>query len=157
MQKKPLSILLADNDIDDCNFFKKAVKDLTPSAKLDVVHNGENLMKHLNANLRNLPDILFLELIMPRKNGFECLSEINSDEVMKQIFVVICSDSYSHDPYYHRKLLSRLYKFGANHFIHKSGDYDKLKLEIFQALCKVSDNVLMKEPCKNLQIKIANP
>jgi DNA-binding NarL/FixJ family response regulator len=99
---------------------------------------------------------LFLDLIMPRKNGFECLSEINKNEAMKEIFVVICSDSYPNDPYYQRKMLNMLSKCGASLFIHKSGDFDKLKLDICQAINKVTANILQKEPVKNQGIKISN-
>jgi response regulator RpfG family c-di-GMP phosphodiesterase len=156
MDSKQLKILIADDESDECNFFKKTIKRLMPSATFDIVHNGEQLMKYLLLNIECLPDILFLDLIMPRKNGFECLSEINRNDAMKEIFVVICSDSYPHDPYYQRKMLNMLQKCGANLFIHKSADYDKLKHDICLAINKVTDNLLLKEPVKNPQIKILN-
>jgi DNA-binding response OmpR family regulator len=44
--------------------------------KLDVVSDGEELMKYLDDEANSLPDFLFLDLNMPRKNGTECLEEI---------------------------------------------------------------------------------
>ncbi len=71
-----LNLLLADDDTDDCFFFKEALEELPVSAKFTFVNDGVQLMQLLIVNDTSLADALFLDLNMPRKNGFECLSEI---------------------------------------------------------------------------------
>ena len=67
MTLKKINILLADDDHDDCHFFKLALKELSIDSNLTVVHDGEELMKYLNENTDHLPLILFLDINMPRK------------------------------------------------------------------------------------------
>jgi CheY-like chemotaxis protein len=76
MEMNQLNILLADDDTDDCVFFKDAITELSNTTQLTAVHDGDQLMNYLTDNLENLPHVLFLDLNMPRKNGLECLSEI---------------------------------------------------------------------------------
>ena len=68
-QNAPISILLADDDADDRFFFGKALKELPISTELTTVEDGEKLMSYLLKNSEKLPDVLFLDLNMPRKNG----------------------------------------------------------------------------------------
>ena len=81
----PFNILLADDDIDDRFFFSKALKEIPISTNLTTVHDGEELMHYLEKNSKSLPNILFLDLSMPRKTGFECLYEIKDNEKFKDI------------------------------------------------------------------------
>ncbi len=85
IQAKQLNILLADDDTDDCVFFKRALKELAIPISLTTVHDGEQLMDFLANKTNELPHVLFLDLNMPRKNGFECLSEIKSNEKLSQL------------------------------------------------------------------------
>src|ERR1035437_9311690 len=108
MDSKQLNILLADDDTDDCNFFKKALEELSLSTHLTTVHDGEELMSYLSENSEHLPHVLFLDINMPRKNGLECLAEIKQNEKLKDIPVVMFSTSNSWDK------ISELFKTGAN-------------------------------------------
>ena len=74
MSLKHLNLLLADDDIDDCSFFKEVLENLPISTHLTTVHDGEQLIQLLAKETIELPHVLFLDLNMPRKNGFECLS-----------------------------------------------------------------------------------
>lgn len=76
MKTKLFNILLADDDIDDCSFFKEALEKLSLNTIFNVVNDGEKLMFYLQKLTSELPDVLFLDLNMHRKNGFECLNEI---------------------------------------------------------------------------------
>ena len=76
---KPMNILLADDDADDCFFFEKALREIPMATQLTTVNDGERLMDHLSKNMEQLPDVLFLDLNMPRKSGFECLTEITEN------------------------------------------------------------------------------
>jgi CheY-like chemotaxis protein len=59
MNLKQLNILLADDDSDDCIFFKEALGELLLSTHLTIVHDGEQLMNYLSENSEHLPDVLF--------------------------------------------------------------------------------------------------
>ena len=69
MNSKQLHILLADEDIDDCNFFDKALQGLPISSYLTTVRDGDRLMKYPDENSEQLPDVLFPDINMPRKAG----------------------------------------------------------------------------------------
>ena len=106
-------ILLADDDKDDGFFFSRALQTIPISTHLTIVDDGEKLMIYLNKNLKQLPDVLFLDLNMPRKNGSECLIEIKKDEILKELPVVIYSTSL------HENTADLLYKNGAHYYIRK--------------------------------------
>lgn len=128
MKSKQLNILLADDDLDDCNFFKAAVDELLPEAVVKVVNDGNELMNCLASDTGVLPDVLFLDINMPRKNGLECLTEIKQNEKLKEIPVVMFSTSNSWDT------INILFKSGANVYIHKPSDFAQLKQVIHHAL-----------------------
>ena len=131
---KQLNILLADDDTDDCLFFKKALEELQLSTHLITVHDGEQLMNFLSENSEHLPDVLFLDLSMPRKNGFECLSEIKENKKLKDLSVVMFSTSFPQDRNYEENMIKILLKMGAHHYIRKSGDFAQLKQIIHNTL-----------------------
>lgn len=123
----PFNILLADDDIDDRFFFSKALKEIPLLTNLTVVHDGEELMNYLEKNTENLPDILFLDLSMPRKTGFECLYEIKDNENLKDMPVVMFSTSFPSDNTYEQGMIETLKKIGAQDYIRKPGDFTLLK------------------------------
>jgi CheY-like chemotaxis protein len=123
---KPLNILLADDDTDDCIFFKEAVEELLLSTHLTAVNDGEQLMQLLTNETNELPDVLFLDLNMPRKNGFECLSEIKGNQKLYQLPVIIFSTSFE------QEVVNLLYKNGAQYFIRKPSEFSQFKKIIHQ-------------------------
>lgn len=116
----PISILLADDDRDDRFFFAKALKSLPYQSHLSTVENGELLLTYLEKNVRKLPDVLFLDLNMPRKGGAECLTEIKSNPKLQHLPVVIYSTSLYDD------VAEILYKDGAHYYVRKT-DFTELK------------------------------
>ena len=128
MNSNPLNILLADDDTDDCIFFKEAVEELRLPTQLSTLHDGEQLMQHLNNETNELPDVLFLDLNMPRKNGFECLSEIKLNQKLKQLPVIIFSTSFE------QEVVNLLYKNGAQYFIRKPSEFSQFKKIIHQTI-----------------------
>jgi DNA-binding NarL/FixJ family response regulator len=69
----------------------------------------------------NLPDVLFLDLNMPLKNGMECLDEIRRDKKLKDLPVVIFSTSA------HPGTVNRMYESGAHLYIRKPNDFNSLR------------------------------
>lgn len=114
-QNAPLHILLADDDKDDRFFFAKALEGLSIKTKLTTVNNGEKLMTYLDKNSSELPDILFLDLNMPCKNGSECLMEIKANKNIIDFPVIIYSTSLNDE------IADILYRNGAHYYMQKCG------------------------------------
>lgn len=117
--KKKLLILLADDDQDDRFFFEKALKTLATPSTFTTMEDGEKLMTWLLKNTNNIPDVLFLDLNMPRKNGFECLLEIKKHPKLKNLPVIIYSTSL------HEEVATVLHSTGAHYYV-KKPDYAEL-------------------------------
>jgi CheY-like chemotaxis protein len=134
MKQTKLMVLLADDDKDDCLLFKEALNELSLPVELTIVYNGEQLMHLLNRD-EQPHDILFLDLNMPRKNGFDCLGEIRQIEKLNELSVVAISTSYE------AEVVNRLYASGAQHFIRKPNDFSQLKNLIENAITLTSKKI----------------
>jgi CheY-like chemotaxis protein len=119
VKTETLNILLADDDKDDRLFFKMALEALTTPTELKTVIDGEQLMAFLKVN--KLPDVLFLDLNMPRKNGFECLTEIRLNTTLDDLPIIIFSTSFE------QEVVNRLYLNGAKYFILKPAEFSQFK------------------------------
>ena len=137
-------ILLAEDDEDDCFLFKNALEELPLTFHLTIVANGEELMLLLNDINRQLPDVLFLDLNMPRKNGFECLKEIRANETLNHLPVIIFSSAYAPG------VVDQLYKDGAQYYVRKPDDISQYKKVIFHSLHLKHKDSIHKEGNKNL-------
>ncbi|MES2379422.1 MAG: response regulator [Bacteroidota bacterium] len=144
MIAQDISILLADDDRDDCLLFKEALEELPIQTVLTTVHDGEQLMQILTKNTDKLFHILFLDLNMPRKNGFTCLKEIKDNDLLKLLPVIIFSTSYD------EHIADLLYKEGATHYICKPAHFSELKKVIQQVLTLVTENNSLQPSKKNL-------
>jgi CheY-like chemotaxis protein len=125
-----LHILLADDDPDDCALFEDALAELYPSTpvSLTIVHNGEHFIQYLEAEASTLPHAVFLDMNMPRMNGYECLTTIKNHIRFKEVPVIILSTSY--DISKGRELQDT----GASFFICKPADFNELKSIIHTVL-----------------------
>lgn len=130
----PFSVLLADDDIDDCAFFKEALEEFPLTTSFIAVHDGEELMNLLNNSFAALPHVIFLDLNMPRKNGFECLSAIKQHKQLNHLPVVMYSTSQEQDT------VNLLFKNGAQHFIRKPAEFSKFTNIIQQALTLIAND-----------------
>lgn len=143
MNKQIYNLLLADDDEDDCTFFKEALDDLSLPVSLVTVNDGVELMNHLAVAVSDLPDLLFLDLNMPRKNGYECLAEIKKMEQLKNLPVIIFSTSLDSE------IVNTMYDKGALYYIRKPGDFSKLKQVIGNALKVTAENNFKKPEREN--------
>jgi len=84
------NILMVDDDHDDCYIFEEALKELTNNVHFSCLTNSEVLMQHL---AQHKPELIFLDINMPKKNGFECLEEIRSNADYNGITVIMYSNS----------------------------------------------------------------
>jgi CheY-like chemotaxis protein len=139
MDTERINILLADDDKDDCFLFREALSEIPLDTSLETVHDGEQLMNYLYAHADNLPHVLFLDLNMPKKNGFECLTEIKHTNNLKHLPVIMFSTSYPRDMHYEQDIIKVLYNIGAQDYIRKPEDFNKLKQVIHKMLTKITD------------------
>jgi len=116
-----LKLVLADDDTDDCTFFKEALEELSHVTKLEIVHDGVALMRRLIDGLDSLPHVIYLDLNMPLKTGFDCLAEIKKSEMLKHVPVIIFSTSFNPE------VVKCLHERGATFYIRKPGDFSDLK------------------------------
>ena len=93
----PIKILLADDDEDDRELFLDLVNKLGKKIELDNVRNGKELLERLSGKQPQLPDMVFLDLNMPGKDGRQCLKEVRALAGLKNLPVVICSTSNSNE------------------------------------------------------------
>jgi len=126
---KSINIFLADDDNDDCLFFRDALEELAAETQLTIANNGAELMSLLNKTAQ-LPHAIFLDLNMPRKNGFECLKEIRETPRLKDIPVIIFSTSANMDS------INKTYTLGANYYVRKPRTFDMLK-EVIKTILSI--------------------
>ncbi len=127
-------ILLADDDNFDHFFFKEALKEmLVVTHHLTIVKDGEQLMNYLSKKTEHLPDVIFLDLNMPRKNGEECLVAIKRDPKIRHIPVIIFSTSLRQD------IADDVYKKGAHYYLQKC-DFPELAGSIQKVLSFLAEN-----------------
>lgn len=133
MKRGICNVLLADDDEDDRLLFAEAVAELPVKIKLTTVNDGEALMQLLAQAGDQFPCVIFVDLNMPRKNGFECLKEIKQHERFKALSVVVYSTSYQ------AEIIDELRKQGAQYFLRKPSEFEQLKKAIYTALTQIEN------------------
>ncbi len=129
-----IHVLLADDDIDDCDFFKEALDEIDCPVTLTRVSNGVELMVFLMKDQEIHPDLIFLDLNMPKKSGIECLLEIKAMEEFIHTPIIVYSTSLD------GSIVNYLYDLGAYQYIQKPGDFTKLKIVIEKAIFRIIGN-----------------
>lgn len=119
-------ILIAEDDVDDIDFFKEAVKDNCPSIELTIAEDGKKLIALLDKIAT--PDIIVLDLNMPFVNGRECLKAIRKNNRFNDVPVVVYSTSSNPNDVEH------CLKNGANHYVVKPGTYKGIS-NLVRKLC----------------------
>lgn len=116
-----IKIVLLDDDIDEQVFFEDALIGLSIPYEFQYFNNSMDLLDYLNSELVQLPDILFLDLNMPKLNGFETLKILRETKKLKNLPVAVYSNSFRE-----KDLLDSL-GLGANAYILKPGSHTELK------------------------------
>lgn len=123
------SIYLADDDEDDRMLFIEAVLEIDRSINVTEAKDGQQLMDILKLHSPNFPEIIFLDINMPGKGGFECLQEIrNSNTNFKNVNIIMLSTSSS------SLSISRAFELGASFYAVKPSTFDGLKALIKKTL-----------------------
>ena len=121
MISNPFHILLVDDNPTDLMIMREAFKDISVEVVLHSSSNGEEAMKFLRRAgefaKAPRPDLIILDLNMPRKNGHEVLSEIKRDPLLLRIPVIILTTSQAEED------VSRAYAAHANCYVRKPVDF----------------------------------
>jgi len=120
-------ILIADDDPDDRLMIKDAFNEHKNPPELLFVEDGEELMRYLTRKDKYaenedypFPQVVILDLNMPRMDGRQALREIKSDPKLKHIPVVVLSTSNVIED------IVKCYEDGSNSFLTKPPTYDEL-------------------------------
>jgi CheY-like chemotaxis protein len=125
--KKPVVILMADDDAEDRMLAKEALQECRLANELRFVEDGEQLLDYLHRKgdfadpaSSPKPGLILLDLKMPRKSGLEALAEIKQDSELRQIPVVVLTTSRAEEDIY------RSYDLGVNSFVSKPVSFQGL-------------------------------
>ena len=130
MQKESLVLLMADDDEDDCQLLELAFRDTEIAGEIFFVGDGRELLEYLqhegeysDPEKAPRPDLILLDLNMPRKDGREALKEIKSNPYLESIPVVILTTSKE------KRDVDYCYRTGACSFVTKPLLYeDSIKM-----------------------------
>ena len=132
--KLSTTVLLADDDPDDRLLIKEALEESRLVVDLRSVEDGEELMDYLHRRGRYVepnasphPDLILLDLKMPRKNGHQALEEIKCTPELRCIPIVVLTTSKAEED------VARAYASGANSFIVKPTSFGSL-IEVMKTL-----------------------
>jgi CheY-like chemotaxis protein len=132
--RESITILLADDDLDDCLLAQEALQESHLFNDLRLVHDGEALLDYLfqrgpysAAGTAPRPGVILLDLNMPRMDGREALGQIKADPALRHIPVVVLTTSQSEEDIY------RSYDLGASSFITKPVSFSGL-VEVMRSL-----------------------
>lgn len=121
---RSVTLLMAEDDKEDQMLLAEAFKEAHLLNTLHVVQDGEELMDFLHHRGRHTdapqPDILLLDLNMPRKDGREALAEIKADPLLRRMPVIVLTTSAAEED------ILRSYDLGVNSYIRKPVTFDKL-------------------------------
>jgi CheY-like chemotaxis protein len=134
-------LLLADDDSDDRAFFCEAIQKVPINVELSVVKDGEELMQWLLKTPDSLPDLLFLDINMPRKNGHECLKEIKQHPTLKSLPVIILSTAAN------PREIELLYTNGAQYYVQKPNEFSQL-VHVIEDVLKMDKEKQRVQPAK---------
>jgi len=132
-QPRSIHILLVDDDEDDRYLTREAFHQHYPATRFSFAEDGEDLLNFLNYQGRyigaehSLPELILLDLNMPRKDGREVLRELKANDQFRHIPIVILTTSDAHDD------IETSYYNGANSFITKPTTFHRLS-EVTKAI-----------------------
>jgi len=125
-----VELLLVEDNEDDAVIIQEVFADMKLATLIKVVRDGEEALAYLQRKGKykgvRMPDIVLLDINMPKKNGFEVLEEIKKDARLRSLPVIILTTSRREED------VVRSYATGACSYIHKLVDLEQFKHLIMQ-------------------------
>jgi CheY-like chemotaxis protein len=113
-RRKRMKILLVDGSEADLYLFQEAFRAVQSAHELAIARDGEGVLQHLHAaEGEHLPELIMLDLNLPKVDGFEVLRAIRADPKLRVIPVIVLSSSSNERQVY------RAYEMGANAYVVK--------------------------------------
>ena len=117
MGRNPANVLLVEDDPDDVLFVERAFARVCADLRLHVVGDGEVALRYLRREGEFAsappPDLVLLDLNMPKVNGYEVLGDVKNDEKLRHIPIIVLSTSSD------REAMMKAYRLHANSYITK--------------------------------------
>jgi CheY-like chemotaxis protein len=155
--KAELNVLLADDNADDVYLFQQAFKRAGANARLLIVADGVEVLAYLKGEgvygdrkAHPFPDVLLLDLNMPRLNGFEVLSWVRNDPQCKRVMVHILTASCDSED------SKRAYDLNVNTFVLKPSRLEEL-VELARAFHAWHRFVVLSPPPENRRPVVFTP
>jgi DNA-binding response OmpR family regulator len=121
MQAPIQNILLIDDDYDDCIVFEQLLREVAPSIKLTCLNSCKDVLSIIE---RCKADLIFLDLNMPKENGFYCLKIIQESASYNRIPIIMYSSSGN------TKEINIAYGLGATLYFKKPSRYFELEASL---------------------------
>jgi two-component system response regulator len=119
---RPLTVLLVEDDAADVMIAREALRAGQLTTQLDVVNDGVQAIAYLRREGTyadsERPDLVLLDLNLPRKSGLEVLAEVKADPDLRRIPVVVLSTSTAAED------IVKSYDLHANVYVAKPVDFD---------------------------------
>jgi len=129
-----IEILLIEDFAPDASLFSQLLSDNSSAYRLSIVDDGEEALRFLrrHGSYANAPrpDLIFLDLNLPKRTGLEILEEIRANPALRPTPVVILTSSEN------EKDVNAAYRSGANLYVKKPGTLNQLE-ELMQALSRI--------------------
>jgi len=130
MTSQPVEILLVEDNEDDAVIIQEVFADMRWATLIHVVRDGEEALAYLQRTGRykmvRMPDLVLLDINMPRRNGFEVLEDMKKDPRLQSLPVIMLTTSHREED------VALSYAKGACSYIHKLVDLDQFKHRIKQ-------------------------
>jgi len=130
MTNQKVEILLVEDNEDDIVIIQEVFADMNLASIVNTVRDGEEALAYLwrkgKYKVARMPDIVLLDINMPKKNGFEVLEEMKNDPRLQSLPVIMLTTSHREED------VVRSYEKGACSYIHKLVDLDQFKQLIKQ-------------------------
>ncbi|HYR60120.1 MAG TPA: response regulator [Nitrospiraceae bacterium] len=130
MTNQKVEILLVEDNEDDIVIIQEVFADMNLASIVNTVRDGEEALAYLwrkgKYKVARMPDIVLLDINMPKKNGFEVLEEMKKDPRLQSLPVIMLTTSHREED------VVRSYEKGACSYIHKLVDLDQFKQLIKQ-------------------------
>ena len=140
MGKKITSILLVDDDQDDQLLFQEALSEADGTVLYNSAFSGAEALDKLISGVIAIPDIIFMDVNMPRMTGLDCLKEFRKVDLLKPVPVIMYSTSCS--PAYQKECFAN----GAAHYIEKPNDFAELCSRIKSLLTSAIPSAINSKP-----------
>ena len=122
------TLLLVDDDPDDRLLFSEVIQEIDEDIKIAFATNGAEALQMLQDTNTLMPEIIFLDLNMPKMNGKQCLKQLKKNPLLSSIPVIIYSTSTATED------IDDSMNLGADYFLVKPITMKELKTELLYVL-----------------------